>query len=136
MELGCEYPKAEALLIGVNTAIAALLIGPGGARLALLEKMTKKSLFIRGKEEIPLAEARIIATGDKEYIQTTALPVKEGEELEVEILEPHLNNPLDGIARLEGYIIDIENGGCHVGQRVTVKIEKLFKTYAKATIAH
>ena len=52
----------------------------------------------------------------------------------MEILEPHLNNPVDGIARLEGYIIDIEDGGRFVGQRVKVKIQKMFKTYAKAVI--
>jgi len=136
MELANDYPKAEALLAGVNTAIAALLIGPGGARLGLLEKMTKKTLFIRGKEEIPLAEARVIAAGDSDYIQSLALPVKEGEELEVEIIETHLNNPTDAIARLDGYIIHIENAGCLVGQQVKVKIEKLFKTYAKAVICH
>ncbi|NLY92172.1 MAG: Rne/Rng family ribonuclease [Firmicutes bacterium] len=136
MELGADYPKAEALLVGVNPAIAALLIGPGGARLGSLEKMTKKTIFIRGKDEIPLAEARIIAAGNKDHIQESALPVKEGEELELEVLEPHLNNPADGIARLDGYIIDIENAGGLVGQRVKVKIEKLFKTYAKAVICH
>ncbi|HEY8391917.1 MAG TPA: Rne/Rng family ribonuclease [Capillibacterium sp.] len=136
MELGAAYPQAEALLVGVNTTVAALLIGPGGNRLTSLEKMTGKTLFIRGKDEIPLAEARVIAAGDRDQIQRTALPVKEGEELEVEVLEPHVNNPADGITRLEGYIIDIENGGPLVGQQVKIKIEKLFKTYAKAVICH
>ena len=52
----------------------------------------------------------------------------------MDVIEPHLNNPVDGIARLDGYIIDIENGGRFIGQRVRVKIEKMFKTYAKAVI--
>ncbi|HBR28531.1 MAG TPA: ribonuclease G [Firmicutes bacterium] len=134
MELGADQPRDEALLIGVNPAIAALLIGPGGTRLSTLEKMMKKMIFIRGKDEIPLAEARVIAAGDRDYIQALALPVKEGEVLEVEVAEPHLNNPIDGIARLEGYIIDIENGGHLVGKRIKVRIGKLFKTYAKAVV--
>ncbi|NLC53038.1 MAG: Rne/Rng family ribonuclease [Firmicutes bacterium] len=134
IELGADHPNDEALLIGVNSALAALLIGPGGNRLNALEKTLKKTVFIRGKEEIPLAEARVIAGGQKEYVQSLALPVKEGDRLEVDVIEPHLNNPVDGIARLDGYIIDIENGGRFIGQRVRVKIEKMFKTYAKAVI--
>ena len=102
--------------------------------MSTLEKMLRKMIFIRGKDEIPLAEARVIAAGDRDYIQALALPVKEGEVLEVEVAEPHLNNPIDGIARLEGYIIDIENGGHLVGKRIKVRIGKLFKTYAKAVV--
>ncbi len=134
IELCADHPRDEALLIGVNTALAALLIGPGGNRLSALEKAVKKTIFIRGKEEIPSPEARIIAAGQRDYIQSLALPVKEGDRLEVDVIEPHLNNPVDGIARLEGYIIDIEDGGRFVGQRVKVKIQKMFKTYAKAVI--
>ncbi|NLM37360.1 MAG: TRAM domain-containing protein, partial [Firmicutes bacterium] len=134
IELSADYPRDDALLVGVNTDLAALLIGPGGNRLSALEKMVKKTIFIRGNDEIPPAEARIIVAGEREYIQTLALPVKEGERLEVEVIEPHANNPVDGIARLDGYIIDIENGGRFTGQRLKVKIQKLFKTYAKAVI--
>lgn len=134
IELCTDCPRDEALLIGVNTTLAALLIGPGGTRLNALEKMMKKTVFIRGKDDIPPAEARVIAAGTREEIQALALPVKEGERLEVEVLEPHMNNPTDGIARLEGYIIDVENGGRFAGQRVKVKIQKMFKTYAKAVI--
>ncbi len=134
IELGEEHARDEALLLGVNPALAALLIGPGGNRLALLEKACKKMLFIRGKEEIPLPEVRILAAGDKETVRMAALPVKEGDELQVEVVETHANNPADGIARIEGYIIDIEGAGRLVGQKVKVKIEKMFKTYAKGVL--
>jgi ribonuclease G len=77
----------------------------------------------------------VLAAGDRTYIQTLALPVKEGQVLTVEVVEAHLNNPLDGIARLEGYIIDIENGGALVGKKVKVRIGKMYKTYAKAAIS-
>ena len=134
LELGAERAKDRALLLGVNPAIAALLIGPGGNRLSLLEKTMKKTLFVRGKESIPIPEIRLLAAGEKEYIQSLALPVKEGDELELQVVEPHLNNPLDGIARVEGYIIDIESAGRMVGKQVKVRIEKMFKTYAKGVL--
>ncbi|HHW28355.1 MAG TPA: TRAM domain-containing protein, partial [Syntrophomonadaceae bacterium] len=40
----------------------------------------------------------------------------------------------DGIARIHGYILDIENGKDYIGQRVLVKVDKVHRTYAKARI--
>ena len=93
IELGEENAREEALLLGVNPALAALLIGPGGNRLALLEKTCKKMLFIRGKEEIPLPDVRVLAAGDKEKVRRAALPLNEGDELQVEVADMHANNP-------------------------------------------
>ena len=89
IELGEENAREQALLLGVNPALAALLIGPGGNRLTLLEKACKKMLFIRGKEDIPLPEVRVLAAGDKEKVKMAALPVKEGDELQIEVVETH-----------------------------------------------
>lgn len=136
LELGAERLKDQALLLGVNPSIAALLIGPGGNRLSLLEKTCKKALFVRGKEDIPLPEVKVLAAGEKEKVQLMALPVKEGDELHIEVVESHINNAADGIARIEGYIIDIEGAGQMVGKQVKVKIEKMFKTYAKGVLCN
>ena len=42
-----------------------------------------------------------------------------------------MTNPVDGISRLHGYVVDIEGAGRHVGERLTVEITKVFRTYAK-----
>nr|MBO2476918.1 hypothetical protein [Bacillota bacterium] len=39
-----------------------------------------------------------------------------------------------GIARIEGYVIDIEGGGRYVGQKLKVEITKVFRTYAKGKV--
>ena len=131
IQLAKEEPS-PALLLGIHPAVASLVIGPGGAHLEELEKRTGKMLFIKGQEDISLSEVKLLAFGSAEEIQYKALPVIEGEVLTVKILEAHLNNPMDGIARIEGYVIDIEDGGVRVGETVTVKIEKTYRTYAKA----
>jgi ribonuclease G len=133
IQLAKEEPS-PALLLGIHPAVASLVIGPGGAHLEELEKRTGKMLFIKGQEDISLSEVKLLAFGSAEEIQYKALPVIEGEVLTVKILEAHLNNPMDGIARIEGYVIDIEDGGVRVGETVTVKIEKTYRTYAKAKI--
>src|SRR5690554_1438396 len=134
IQLAKEEQASAALLLGINPAVASLIIGPGGAHLDDLEKQTGKALFIKGREEVGVSEVRLLAAGSVEEIKEQALPVKEGEVIKVRILESHLNNPMDGIARIEGYVIDIEGGGIQVGETVSVKIEKTYRTYAKATL--
>ncbi|NLW09988.1 MAG: TRAM domain-containing protein, partial [Firmicutes bacterium] len=63
-----------------------------------------------------------------------ALPVSEGQILTVKVLEAHANNPADGIARIEGYVLDIEDGGHRLGQTVRVVVEKAYRTYARARL--
>jgi ribonuclease G len=47
-----------------------------------------------------------------------------------------LSNPGDGIGRIEGYVIDIEDGAQCVGNRVRVRIDKAYRTYAKGKMIH
>ncbi len=132
IQLAAGREKDQALLIGVNPAVASLLIGPGGSHLEALEKVTGKTIFIRGQEDLPTTTVKLLAAGDLPSVQAQALPVKEGEVLTVEILETHANNPQDGIARIEGYVIDIENGGSRIGKTVKVIVDKVYRTYARA----
>jgi len=134
IHLAAGREKDQALLVGVNPAVASLLIGPGGSHLEALEKLTGKMIFIRGQEEIPTTIIKLLAVGDIAFVQAQALPVKEGEIRAVDVLETHANNPVDGIARIEGYVIDIENGGSRVGKTVKVIIDKVYRTYARARL--
>ena len=65
---------------------------------------------------------------------TAAIPVQPGEIIKVSVEEVHATNSNDGIARLNGYILDIEGAGPLVGKKVSVEIKKVFRTYAKAKI--
>lgn len=53
-------------------------------------------------------------------------PVKEGDVLEVEVIEKSRKG--DGVARVEGFVIFIP--GAEPGQRVKIQIEKVGGTYA------
>lgn len=127
--------SSEAILVEVHPLVASILIGAGGANLKELEKDTGRSVFVRGSEDCHIEELNIRALGTKGEIEAKALPVKVGDVLEVEVLEPHASNPSDGIARIEGYVIDIEDGGNLIGEKVRVEITKAFRTYARARVA-
>ncbi|ARU63274.1 ribonuclease G [Tumebacillus avium] len=123
-----------AVLIECHPLVAAQLIGPGGQNLQRLERETKKRIFIKGRESLHMAEHRILWAGTVAEVEMRALPVQIGQVLEVRIDEPHAHNTRDGIARLEGYVLDVQNAGMHVGETVLIKIAQVFRTYAKANI--
>lgn len=122
----------EAVLVEVHPNVAAVVIGSGGNHLNQLEEEYNKSIFIKGNSDLHPEEIRIKAMGSREKIQSLALPVQEGQILEVTVEETHISNSKDGIARIEGYVVNIENAGDMVGKRVKIQIYKTFRTYSKA----
>ncbi|MBO8126178.1 MAG: Rne/Rng family ribonuclease [Firmicutes bacterium] len=123
----------EAVLVNAHPQVAALLIGSGGANLKRLEEETGRTIFIKGNQALHLTDVQIIA-GSVEEIKSKAIPVREGQRLELLVEEPHVTNPKDGIARVEGYVVDVLGGGELVGKKVEVEIIRAFRTYAKGKI--
>jgi ribonuclease G len=124
-------PAAEAILVEVHPSVAALLIGAGGANLKELERELGRTIFVRGAEEVHVEKMNVRAVGSRADVEDQARPVHEGEVIELRVEEPHVNNTSDGIARVEGYVIDIEGAGRRVGERVRVEITRAFRTYAR-----
>ncbi len=129
-----KHSVIEALLIEVHPSVAGLLIGTGGSRLKELEKETGKHIFIRGSLEAGLEEIKICIAGTREEVEKKALPVRLGQILDLFIEEPHSGNPWNGIARLEGFVIDVEGGGELVGETISVEIVDVHRTFAKGRI--
>lgn len=128
------HSASEAILVEVHPKVASLLIGTGGSNLKELERETRKTVYIRGCQELKIDDMNIKALGMKSDVELRALPVQDGQLIEVTVEEPHATNPWDGISRLDGYVIDIEGGGKLVGEKVMVEICKVFRTYAKAKV--
>ena len=126
--------QAEALLVAVHPSVAAQVIGSGGANLRRLEQETGKTVYVRGREDVHMEEMRVLTVGRRSEVEQQALPVREGQVVDLQVEEPHASNPQDGIARLEGYVVDIQGAGRHVGQRLKVEITKVYRTYAKARV--
>lgn len=126
--------RGEAVLVEVNPTVAAVLIGVGGNRLKQLEQKSKKYIFIKGRDDLNMEEIKIRAVGSRAKLKMLAMPVREGQILEVVIDEVHTTNPNNGISRLDGYIIDINYGAKFLGEKVKIKITRAFRTYAKANL--
>jgi ribonuclease G len=129
-----RHSSSEAILVELHPSVAALVIGSGGVNLRELEREIGKSIYVKGSGEVHLEGMNIRAIGTKAEVESKALPVKSGQMLELKIEEPHVTNPWDGIARIDGYVVDIEGAGKQIGEIVKVEITKAFRTYAKAKL--
>jgi ribonuclease G len=127
--------KSRAVLVEMHHEVAAIIIGSGGGNLKKLEDELGRHIFIRGTEDIHLEQHRIIARGSHKEIQSLALPVKAGEQLELTIEEPHSSNPNHGIARIQGFVVNVEGAGENVGEVVKVEIKDVNRTFARAVLS-
>jgi len=129
-----RHSTSDAILIELHPSVAALVIGSGGANLRELERETGKSIYVKGSGDVHLEGMNIRAIGTKAEVEAKALPVKSGQVLDLKVEEPHVTNPWDGIARIDGYVVDIEGAGKMIGEVVKVEITRAFRTYAKGKI--
>jgi ribonuclease G len=120
----------EAILIEVNPLVAAVLIGSGGSNLQRLEREVRGTIYVRGAENKHVSEWKIVSSGTSEKVQAKALPVNKGDILTILVEEKHQSNQSIGIARVNGYVLQIPGGGDKVGERVRIEVEETHRTYA------
>lgn len=127
--------RKQAVLVEMHHEVAAIIIGSGGGNLKKLEEELGLSIFIRGTEDVHLEEYRIAARGSQKQIQALALPVKAGQKLSLTIEEPHTSSPTHGIARIQGFVVNVEGAGSKVGETVKVEIKDVNRTFARAVLS-
>jgi ribonuclease G len=125
--------EAEAFLMRVNPKVAAELIEPDSG-LAELESETGKQFHFEGSDALPIDTFELVEAGSRAEIEERALPFKVGEEVLVTIDEPHMYNADDAVARIDSYIVSVTGGGRFVGQRKLVRIERVERAAAVASL--
>jgi hypothetical protein len=125
----------EAFLVELDPEIAALMVGPGGSRLAELERSTGKHFSLVGVDNVPIERCSVTREGSAADILAEAIPVALGQEIELEIAEPHMFQAADAVAFLDGgYRIVVAGSGPYLGERHTVRIEHADRHEAIATL--
>jgi ribonuclease G len=132
-EIVADSPEPEAFLLRVNPKVAAELIDPDGG-LAELEDSTGKQFHFEGGDALPIDTFKVVEAGTRAEIEERALPFKVGEEVLVKIDEPHMYNADDAVARVDSYIVSVTGGGRFVGERKLVRIERVERSAAVASL--
>lgn len=129
-----ETSEDPAVLVQVHPLTAGNLIGMNAANLERLEKENSKRIFIRGSMQMKPDEYKITLSGSVEEVESAAIPVSVGEIHTLLIDSTHNTRPQDGVARIEGYVIQVEQAGTRVGQKATFEILRVHRTFAKAKL--
>jgi ribonuclease G len=125
---------APALLLQMNPRVSAEFTKDGARALKAIEERTGKWFFFEGSEGLPVERFAVLLEGDREQMLERALPFHAGEEVHVDIIEPHMYRPGDAVAKIDGYIISVNGGTPYVGQKHLVRIEEADRTGAIASL--
>ena len=122
--------EAESISVRCHPYTAAYLIGNNGQHLQQLEMQIGKKLLVEGLSSLADEEYHLRAIHMLEMQEGNKLPVEPHEILRVKITAQHHEKKRDGIARLEGYVLNILGGGSLIGQEVLVECTQVFATNA------
>jgi ribonuclease G len=126
--------ETQALLIQMNPRVSAEFTGNDARVLHAIEEETGKWFHFEGSEGLPLDHFNVLLEGEREQVLERALPFREGEEVHVEIVEPHMYSPGDAVAKVDGYIISVKGGNRYVGEKHVVRIDEVGRTAAVASL--
>ncbi len=132
-DIVAENADTEAFLIRVNPKVAAELTDSDSG-LPELESETGKQFHFEGGDALAIDTFTVVEKGTREEIEERALPFKVGEEVLVQIDEPHMYNADDAVARIDSYIVSVTGGGRFVGERKLVRIEEVERSAAIASL--
>jgi ribonuclease G len=137
-DLAAERPESPAFLIRVNARVASILVGGHGVPgpLVEIEAETGRHFHFEGTEALPIDTFDVVLEGTRDEVEERALPFREGEEVLVQIEEPHMYNDDDAVAKLDGYVVSVFGAAPLVGERTLVRIEKVGRSAAQASLVN
>jgi ribonuclease G len=114
--------------------VSSQFTGNGARVLHQLEAETGKHFHFTGSEGLLHDHFDVVLEGTDADVREEAIPFREGDEVLVTIVEPHMYAVDDAVAKVDGYIISVANGGAHVGEKRLVRIEEAGRTSATAVL--
>src|ERR687894_100132 len=126
--------KHEAFLVQMNPRVSAQFTGNAKRVLHALEETTGRRFNFTGTEGLPVDHFDIVMEGSREEVAEKAIPWRDGDEVMVEIVEPHMYNVDDAVAKIDGYVISVVGAGPLVGSKRLVRLTAGGGTAATAVL--
>jgi ribonuclease G len=133
-DVAAENPDVEAFLVQINPRVTAEFTRQGSRVLHGLEADTGRSFLFEGSEGLALDHFAVTYQGTRAEVEERALPFRPGDEVLVEIVEPHMYDVDDAVAKIDGYIISIAGAARNVGEKRMVRIDQVGRTAATALL--
>ena len=125
----CAESDDEAFLVTAHPEVAFHLIGSSGEVIEEIERRLRRAIYVRSNEHMHVEKHEILP-GDIQEMERHMLPWKRGETIDCQVVR----NPFSVLPRasawLDGYLVELENGGKYVGRRVKAKLTDIHRSYA------
>jgi ribonuclease G len=126
--------KVEAFLVQMNPRVSAQFTGDQARVLHALEEETGRFFHFTGSEGLPVDHFDVVFSGSRDEVAEKAIPWRDGDEVLVEIVEPHMYNVDDAVAKIDGYVISVVGAGPLVGSKRLVRLTEVGRTSATAVL--
>jgi len=119
----------EAFVITVHPEVAVHLVGPTGETIDEIERRLRRAVYVRANEDLHVEKFQIVP-GNMQEIEKQMLPYRSAEVVECQVVRNPFSMLPRSTAWLDGYLIDLSNGGKYIGQRVKAKLVDIKRSYA------
>jgi ribonuclease G len=126
--------KGDAVLLRMHPRVAAQFTANGASVLRALEADTGKLYYFEGSEGLPVDHFDVVLEGAREEVEERAVPFRPGDEVLVHIVEPHMYNVDDAVAKIDSYIVSVTGGFPYVGTKQLVRVIEVGRTSATAEL--
>lgn len=119
----------EAFIITAHPEVAVHLIGPMGEAIDEIERRLKRAIYVRANEEMHIEKFEIVPTNIQET-ERQMQRFKSSETVECSVVRNPYSLLPRSTAWIDGYMVDLANGGKYIGQRVKAKLTDIRRSYA------
>lgn len=119
----------EAFLVNANPDVALHLVGSGGEVIDEIERRLRRAIYVRAVESLHMEKFEI-TPGDMQEMERHMLPWKKDEVVDCHVVRNPFSTLPRASAWLDGYLVDLENGGKHIGKRVKARLSDIRRSYA------
>src|SRR4051795_1331548 len=126
--------EGDAVLLRMHPRVANQFTGNGAAVLRALEAETGKLFYFEGSEGLPIDHLDVVLSGTREQVEERAVPFRPGDEVLVHIVEPHMYNVDDAVAKIDSYLVSVTGGSPYVGTKQLVRVVDVGRTAATAEL--
>ena len=127
--------RTQAFRVAVHPRVLTLLVGPGGERLEAIEAAARRRFFLvpATNGHLHLDHFAVLGQGKLETIAPLA-PVKEGQKLDLKLVEVGLHDAAAGVGKVEDFEIVVAGAAKLVGKKVSATIGRVLDGAAYATL--
>ncbi len=119
----------DAYLIYANPEVVFNLVGADGEAADAMERRFRKSICLRAKADMKTEQFDIYASNTSK-LEKNQMPVKVGDTIKCQVVKNPFSQLPSAGAWVDGFLLELENGGKYHGQEVTARITEVKRSIA------